>query len=327
MRQAVPVNKHLGGLARLASVVLGAALTTTALTGCAEAESMVPLAPVTDTSSRIQVQAQTQADRLVLMLQALEERYTLEPAAPGRNLPDQPAADPPFLTAAATVTEAPEQLSTHFNLASQSRAFVQAQASYLEDSAEAGAGPVAVTVEATEVEVIGSSPEGAPVARVMVETTYRYADGPSTATSGGYALSWDSGSNVDVDGAPATGRYFDGARLISVLPLYGQADRPALDSGVGAKSPSNAVHTYVQAITHGSSGNISALEGTVRSSDDFRAVLKERLVAGPRYTVVELPAAQMGAAHVLYVIQDDVPGALRLDVVLGSDGPTVVPRL
>lgn len=334
MRQAVPVNRRLGAFIRLVSAVLSGAVATTVLAGCAEAESMVPLEPVTDSSSRTQVQAQTQADRLVLMLQALEDRYTLQPAVPVRTLPDEPQAATTLLDASADPTEVPEQLSEHLNLDSQPRAFVQAQASYLQSqasslavSADTQTWPVAVTVEATDVAVVGSTPDGTPVARVMVATTSHHAEGPSTVTSAGYALSWAPGRNVDASGTTVTGPSFDGTRLVSIQPLYGQPDRPALDSGLGPRSPSNAVHTYVRAITHGSSANISSMEGTVRSSDDFRAVLKERLMAGPRYTVVELPAARLGAAHVLYVIQEDVPGALRLDVILGQDGPTVVPRL
>ena len=306
--------------------MVGGALALTTLTGCAQAESMVPLEPVTDVSAATQVQAQTQADRLVLMLQALEDRYTLDRAS-ALTLPDAQRPAPALLTPAATPAEVPEQLSAHLNLASQPRAFVEAQATYLRDSAPTDARPVAVDVEATEVEVVGATPDGMPVAQVVVETTSRYDGAPSTATSAGYAVSWAPGRNVDLSGAVVTGPHVDGIRLVSVLPLYGQPGSPALDSGVGARSPSNVVHTYVRAITHGSSANISALEGTVHSSDDFRAVLKERFVAGPLYAVVELPAAQLGAGHVLYVIQEDVPGALRLDVALDGDTPTVVPRL
>lgn len=327
MRQAVPVNMHLGAFARLAAVVSGLVVATTALVGCAEAESMVPLAPVTNPSARVQTEAETQADRLGRMLQAIEERYALEPDSVVRAVTDLPPTAPTFLAASTTVIDAPEQLSASFNLASQPRAFIQAQASYLEDSAGTSGRPVAVTVEATDVTVVGTDADGAPVAQVMIETTYHYAVGPSSVSSVGYAVSWAPGSNVDASGKAVKGVHFDGMRLSSIRPLYGQLDSPALDSGLGTKSPTNAVHSYIRAITHGSAANVSSMEGTVRSSDDFRAVLKERLLAGQIYTVVELPAARMGTAHVLYVIQDDVPGALRLDVILGPDGTTVVPRL
>lgn len=322
---------HLGALRRLAPTVVGLTLTVIVVGGCAEAQSMVPLAPVVSGSSRVHAQAlaqaETQADRLVLMLEALEEHYVPKETIQGDVPPSPPAEVPVFLSATPSVSEIPEQLSTHFNLAVQPRAFVQAQAAYLEDAAPLAPRPVSVTVTGTDVEVIGSTPEGVPVARVTIQTTYDYADGPSTVNADDYALTWESGSNVDSHGAQARGPHFDGLRLTSILPLYGQADSPALDSGLGKKSPSNAVHSYVRAITHGSSENISDLEGPVRSSDDFRDLLKERLLAGPRYTVVELPAAQLGSAHVLYVVQDEVPGALRLDVTLGRDGATVVPTL
>ena len=322
---------HAGALARVTAAVLGLVVATTALAGCADAESTTPLAPVSDEASpeaqEAQEHAETQAARLVLVLQALEDRYSLAPQTRSAGLTHRPFSAPALLPATSTLAQAPETLSTRFNLDSQSRAFIQAQAAYLESSALGLAGPAQITVTATDVAVVGATADGAPVARVVIETTYRYTEGPSTVTSTGYAVSWVPGSDVDAHGNAVQGAHFDGQRLSSVLPLYGQPDAPALDSGLGKQSPSNAVHSYVRAITHGSSANVSDLEGTIRSSDDFRAVLKERLVAGPLYTVVEVPVARTGSAHVLYVIQEDVPGALRLDVILGQDGPTVVPRL
>ena len=287
---------------------------------------MVPLAPVASESTRVHAEALAEADRLALMLEELEQ-HVLRETSPVRVSPSQSAEEPAFLTGSPSISEIPEQLSAHFNLAVQSRAFVQAQAAYLKATAPSAPRPTDVTVEATDVEVIGSTPDGAPVARVTTQTTSDYADGPSAVAAVEYAVTWEPGSNVDSNGSRVSGPHFDGVRLTSILPLYGQGDRPALDSGLGKQSPSNAVHSYVRAITHGSGANVSDLEGPVRSSDDFRALLKERLLAGPRYTVVELPAARLGAAHVLYVVQDEVPGALRLDVVLGRDGATVVPRL
>lgn len=286
---------------------------------------MVPLGPVRSGLSA--GQAQAQADRLVLVLAALEERFTVKPEAVG--LADDPAGMVPFLSATATVAQAPEELSAHFNLASQSRAFIQAHAAYLEDCAAAGPRPVSVEVVATEVEVVGTGPDEMPVARVVVETTYHYSSGPATVMSVDYAVSWSTGAGAGVDahGDVVRGPYFDGVRLASISSLYGTTGAPALDSGLGKNSPTNSVHGYIAAITYGSEANVSAWEGTVRSSEDFRAVLRERLRSGPRYTVVEVPAARMGSGHVLFVIQDGLPGALRLDVTIDSGGSTVVPRL
>ncbi|SDC91596.1 hypothetical protein SAMN05216410_2540 [Sanguibacter gelidistatuariae] len=321
------MNTSLGGFVRVATTVVALAMAATVLAGCGEAAPLLPLDPVAGAPS--EAQAQAQADRLVLMLAALEQRFTAEPTVKTVGLADDPEEVAPFLSADATVDEAPDALSRHFNLASQPLALIEAHAAYLEDIASAGPRPVTVDVEATDVDVVGTSPVGDPVARVVVETTYRYATGPDAVTSAEYAVSWASavGGAVDAHGTAVQGPYFDGVRLTEILPLYDDAGRPALDSGLGEDSPSNAVHGYVRALTHGSSANVSALEGTVRSSEDFRAVLRDRLKSVGRYSVVEVPGARMGDTHVMFVIQEGVPGALRLDVTIGRDGPTVVPRL
>ena len=325
MGQAVPVNRDLGAVARVLSMVMGAALTVTLLAGCADAESTVPLTPVSDPSAHTREQAQLQAERLALVLQALEDRFTLDPDAPGR--PGVTSAVPTSVSAQATPAEASEQLSAHVSLSAQAMAFVQAQAAYLEDGATGSLRPDEIAVEVVDVEVVGTDPDGMPVARVVIETTSRYGQGPSSVSSVEYGVSWASERDEDAHGTQVTGTHVDGLQVSAIRPLYSQGGSPALDSGESEQSPSNAAHSYVRAITHGSSATISALEGTVRSSDDFRAVLKDRLTAAPRYTVVEVPGGQMGAAHVLFVIQEGAAGALRLDVVLGRDGPTVVPRL
>lgn len=332
---------RLGGFVRVATTVVSLAVAVTVLAGCAEPAPVVPLEPLEGSSST--AQAEEQADRLVLLLTALEERFALEPMVekvglgptltptptPTATSVFSPSPIPQYLSATATVDEAPIELSSHFYLATQARSFLAAHAAYLEDCASASLRPASIDVTATDVEVVGTDPNGDPVARVVIETTYHYLNGVDSKTSVEYALSWSPGvgGGVDAQGKPAQGPHFDGVRLAEILPMYDDAGQPALDSGLGKASPVNAVHGYIQALTHGSSANITAMEGTVRSSEDFRALLKDRLKSAGRYSVAEVPGARMGNMHVLFVIQDGVPGALRLDVTIGPDGPTVVPRL
>lgn len=328
---------RLGGFVRVATTVVSLAVAVTVLAGCAEPAPLVPLAPLEGSSST--AQAEEQANRLVLLLTALEQRFAVEPMVEevGLTPTPTPTATPVFspalitqyLSATATVDEAPIELSSHFYLATQPRSFLAAHAAYLEDCASARPRPASIDVTATDVEVVGTDSNGDPVARVVIETTYSYLNGIDSIASVEYALSWSPGvgGGVDAHGKPAQGPHFDGVRLAEILPMYDDAGQPALDSGLGKTSPVNAVHGYIQALTHGSGANITAMEGTVRSSEDFRALLKDRLKSAGRYSVAEVPGARMGNTHVLFVIQDGVPGALRLDVTIGPDGPTVVPRL
>lgn len=335
------MNTRRGAAVRGATMVVALAVMGALLSGCAQEPATVRLGPVTETDG-----AEQQADRLVLVLDALEERYTVgavgasgsvgttgtaqvdpvattpavpTPAVPSTAVPTS-ATQPLVLTATATPAQAAQQLASQVPLTSRSRAFVHAQAAYLTDAVARGPRPVAVDVVATSVEVVGTTPDGETVARVVVETTSRYAEEPDAVATAPYALTWSAGTGSgDGDG--------DVPDLGAVLPLVDDAGHPALDSGLGEESPVSVAHGYVRAITHGSPSTVSDLEGAVPSSGDFRAVLKEHLEAGPRYTVVEIPAARTGAEHVLFVVQDGLADSLRLDVTMTEDGPVVVPRL
>lgn len=281
----------LGGLIALAALLLA---------GCAQPDPLTPLDP----GSAPQEDADEQAQRLELVLEDLELRYAVsDPSTPAEILG-------PYVPA----EQAPGEITEHVALGSQSRAYVSAHAAYLDDEWGGTERPVAVDVVAEEATVVGSVSED-PVARVMMTTTYEFEDAPATTVTAEYAISWSAG------GAP------DEVRLDEVYPLYEDAGRPALDSGEGKGSPSGAVHDYLRALTHGSSRDVDSMEGTIHTSEDLREALKEQLVASPRYTPVEIPAARAGDQHVVYFVPDSGARAVRLEVTVTDDGPTVVPRL
>src|SRR5699024_699672 len=148
-------------------------------------------------------------------------------------------------------------------------------AAYLDDEWQGRDRPQDIDVVVEEVAVVGALSE-APVARVVVTTSYVFEDAPPQQVSAEYAISWEAG--VD--------------RLDRVQPLYDAAGRPALDSGEGAGSPTGAVHDYLRAVTFGSSRDVDELEGTIHTSTELREALKAELEASPRYTPVEIPPAR-----------------------------------
>ena len=266
------------------------------LSGCAGAGPLIPLEP----GVAPQADADEQAERLEVVLEDLERRYAVsDPTTPAEFLgPYLPAED------------AAEELTDHVALGSQSRAYVSAHAAYLDDEWSGRERPQDVDVVAGEVSVVGAVSED-PVARVVVTTTYAFDDAPSRSVSAEYAISWRAGD----------------VRLDRVQPLYDHAGRPALDSGEGDGSPSGAVHDYLRAVTFGSSRDVDALEGTIRTSSELREALKAELVASPRYTPVEIPPARAGDVHVLYFVPDSGAHPLRFEVSVTDDGPVVVPHL
>ncbi|WP_143556670.1 hypothetical protein [Sanguibacter antarcticus] len=296
---------------------LGAVALAGLLSGCTGPDPLTPL----EDGDAPQADADRQAHRLELVLENLELRYAVSDTS------NPPHLLAPFVPAEQAALALTEQLA----LGNQAQAYVSAHAAYLDDELAGTDRPDDVDVVVDDVTVLGSA-AGDPVARVSVVTTYGFDDAPSTTTTTEYAISWSSRS-VTADGSPASSPGDDevddpgAVRLEAVYPLYEDGGRPALDSGEGTGSASNAVHDYLRAVTYGSSRDVDALEGSIRTSDELREVLKEELAASPRYTPVEIPAARAGNEHVLYVVPATGAQALRLDVTLTDAGPTVVPRL
>lgn len=306
--------------APLVGAVVGVVALAGMLTGCAGPDPLTPLDP----GAAPQADADEQARRLALVLENLEVRYAVSDVSAPADLLG------PYVTA----EQAAGVLTEHVVLGNQSRAYVSAHAAYLDDEWAGRERPTSVDVVAGEATVVGTVSEE-PVARVVVTTTYAFDDAPPTTVEAEYAISWSPRSSAPSGSGEAAGTGdeddadddADAARLDEVYPLYEDGGHPALDSGEGKGSPSGAVHDYLRAVTYGSSRDVDSMEGTIHTSDDLRDALKDRLMASPRYTPVEIPPARDGDEHVLYFVPESGAQAVRFEVTVTDDGPRVVPHL
>jgi hypothetical protein len=290
------IRRALVGLLTLATVSV--------LSGCVSADPWEEVSPVpVDADPAVLAeQATEQAETLGRLLQEVEARFALE------------APELEILDAGTPAEEVATVLADAVPVNSQARAFLWSHAEYVEQQWSRDTPAREVTVVAGDAEVLGVA-SGDPVASVPVRTTYVLDDGTRHESAVDYAVSWrETTSSGEV-------------RLMTVRPLYEDDDAAALDSGAGKGSPLGAVHDYVRAVTHGSSGTIDRFEGTVRTSEELRSALKDRLLAVPRYTPVEVPCARMGSTHVVYLVQDGADELLRFDVDVSGDDPVLVPYL
>lgn len=299
--------------------MLVAALLLGALTaGCAPPQSLERL----DSPGAPSAEALAASDRFVEVLVDLERQVAVDGGE------DQ------------TARSAVDEATTGAGLGSQARAFFEAHTTQVERDTRATR-LTEVSIEI--VEVVETHDDDGPVALVTVDTVRTPLEGAASTDRSGYAVSWDPAdgnpssastasptSSVTPTGtsaAPGTGGLGtapgEEVRLTEVRALHDDDGHPAVLDPSAGSSALGVATDYVQAVRSGSSRDVDALEGGVRSSADLREAMRGRLVASGRSTAVEVPCGRTGTVQLVYVVLDGDVSPLRLEVDVSGPEPVV----
>lgn len=274
------------GPALAAAVLLGVLAA-----GCVPQSSVERL----DEASTVSDETRAAADRFVELLEDVDQTVAVE----------RQVADSARATVAAVAGET--------LLGSQAQAFLEAHVTQVQRDTQAAA-PVSAAVEVVTVAEAHDADD--PVAVVTVDTVRTAQDSRATTVRAAYAVSWDVPS-------AAQGEAPEGLRLTTVRAVHDDDGHPAVADPTAGSSVLGVATGYVSALRSGSTHDVDAYEGGVRSSGDLRDAMRARLAVSGRSTVVEVPCGRTGPVQLVYVVLDgDVP-PLRLEVDVSGPEPVV----
>lgn len=240
-----------------------------------------------------------------------------------------------------TARSAVDEAITGAGLGSQARAFFEAHTTQVERDTRATR-LTEVSIEV--VEVVETHDDDGPVALVTVDTVRTPLEGVASTDRSGYAVSWDSapgaGGTTGTESPTSTVSSTSTAsptgsasptgaapgeelRLTEVRAVHDDDGHPAVLDPSAGSSALGVATDYVQAVRSGSSRDIDAFEGGVRSSADLREAMRGRLVASGRSTAVEVPCGRTGTVQLVYVVLDGDVSPLRLEVDVSGSEPVV----
>lgn len=195
----------------------------------------------------------------------------------------------------ATVDVAVAELAQALPLGDGARRFLTATAFELGRSQPDG-DVTAVTMTPEAPRVVGSH-DGEAVATVQMTQQTLRSSGPTTEENVTYALVLDGDSLADV-------RAWSGG----------------LDSGVGLGSPTGAVLRFLQLVRADDLEAAQFFSGGVNTETQLQVL---RTLTGGRVSLLELPQARMGSAHLVYALDEAGRVVGRFEVLIGQETSVV----